>query len=470
MKTIRFTQKILRPKRGVVIAGLAALLLTVSFNAYAVNEAEMDQARAIAAKWYLRYINNGSDYLDNLNPTSMSDLEGQLKQTEQENIKKFKAVSTPSNYSSWNKEDLVAYWGTTFFKEGKALDPKGQDNAWIKSRVTSSIKNNVTVKSTPVPTAAPEPEAAPEETPAPVAEPEVPAQVPVQQPTQTYDPYNLEEVTVDNPNADLEAQEAAEAENTEEAIEEAEKKGSSTWVYVMILCILVAIVIALVVYASKTMKGQNRRDAEDEDTYDPGESTRTQPLAQERKRSSIADDTGRRERFAEALAVKTEEIRTLNRRISDLEADNETLREENRRLRAEAESHRYRRTERTESSEERERYGAGTATAAKERTIYLGRANSKGLFVRADRHAIEGQSIFKLTTTDGSTGTFTLIDNPVVEEQILDDPGRWAAGGCFAKDIFDTEGRYRVVMETPGKAVFEDGAWRVERKARIRYE
>lgn len=448
---VRYFLSLLRLNRIGVIAVLA--LTTVSFNAMAVTDAEMDQARAIAAKWYLRYINNGSDYLEKIQPASMADLESQLKNTEKENIEKFKKASTPSNYASWNKEDLVNYWGGTFFKESKSLDPKGQDNAWIKGKVTSAVKQNVKVASaqeTPAAAAAPEPQA-------------VPAQ---------------EEVIVEEqtPVADM-APLPAEDQATElEQQTEQPKKSSGTWVYVMILCILVAIVIALVVYASKTMKGQPGSAPESKGIGDEEqireEEERFAPRREERR--PLSDDTRMREKFAETLAAKSEEIRNLNRKISELETINASLKEENRRLRAQSgQTHLKSPIEAARIVEPKESKAEAEAPARQQgqpRTIYLGRANARGLFVRADRHAVEGQSIFKLTTTDGVTGSFSLIDSPEVEEQILENPGKWAAGGCFAKDIFDTEGRENVVMENPGTAVFEDGAWKVDRKARIRYE
>ena len=437
--TVRKTNNPLR-LTGLSRLFCVAMMLGASLSAFAVSDAEMDQARAIAAKWYLRYINNGSDYLDNINPTSMSDLEGQLKKAEQENIKKFKAAPTPANYASWNKEDLVNYWGVTFFKESKALDPKGQNNDWIKSKVTNAVKNNVKVAAVTAPVA------------------EISAAGPAAEPNTVV----VEEVAV------VETPEAAEtnlaSENlskqadqaTEPAAPAEKKRSSGTWVYVMILCILVAVVIALAVYASKTMKSQNAQgSARQGDGRADGDDAYA-PRAEER-RAPLADDTRMREKFAETLAAKSEEIRNLNRKISELEALNASLTEENRRLKAESAPSPGRRP-----AEERE--------ATRPRSIYLGRANARGLFVRADRHAVEGQSIYRLSTADGITGTYTIIDNPIVEEQILADPGKWAAGGCVAKDIFDTEGRERVVMETPGTAVFEDGAWRVDRKARIRYE
>ena len=83
--------------------------------ALGVTQKEMEQARTIAAKAYIRYVNDGSGYLDELNPTTMEELEASLKPKEKENIKAFKAIAVPSDYKSWDKEKLVEYWAVTAF-------------------------------------------------------------------------------------------------------------------------------------------------------------------------------------------------------------------------------------------------------------------------------------------------------------------------------------------------------------------
>ena len=60
---------------------LVALITLLSFPllSYGVSQKEMEQARTIAAKAYLRYANDGSGYLDDLNPTTMDEREASLK-------------------------------------------------------------------------------------------------------------------------------------------------------------------------------------------------------------------------------------------------------------------------------------------------------------------------------------------------------------------------------------------------------
>lgn len=439
---------------------MGALLLAGSVDSYAVTSSEMDQARAIAAKWYLRYINNGSDYLDQLQPASMSDLESKLKNTEKENIKGFKATALPSGYNSWDKDELIKYWSETFFKESKTIDEKGRGNQWIKGKVASAIRNDVKVGA---PAAASAPAA---ETPAPSEPQSVPN--PKEAAAAAAMLAQEAEAAADDAEAQIAEQTLADTQPVKE-------KGSGTWVYIMILCILVAIVIALVVYASRSMKGQAQkgdsgRNAERDDADDFGPSPKAE------YRPSLSDDTRMREKYAETLANKAEEIRLLNRKIADLEAEAASLKAENRKLREEMDrraTSAHQAAERNHHHEhhhDSHRKHEEQAPAPRAREIYLGRVNSRGIFVRADRHAVEGQSIYRLSTFDGESGTFTVINSPVVDDMVMDDPGRWVADGCFAKDIFDTEGRSRIVTEVPGLAVFRDGAWRVERKAKIHYE
>ena len=434
-----------------ILARLVVILCVsvFSLNALAVSDAEMDQAKAIAAKWYLRYINSGADYLDKLNPKSMSELDAKLNPKEKENIKKFNAIAAPAGYASWTKDDLVKYWSSTFFdKNGSSLDKALGSADFVKSKVKGEVQKQVKVAANTSAATPDTPEVAPtapsdSQEPAPDAVAEGEGQAAPQVETPAIVPITPEVAA---------AQPAP------------QKKSSGTWVYVMVLCILVAIVIVLVVYASKTMKGQTAATApartdEDDDDYRP------------RPKSSLSDDTKMREKFAETLAAKSEEIRTLNRKMADLESANQKLKEENRKLKSELEGARYQRPQRVETREPAPTpVVSAPVRPVRHKEIYLGRANAKGLFVRADRHAVEGQSIFKLKTADGVNGTFTVISNPLVEEQVLEDPGKWLAGGCFAKDIFDTDGRTSVITENPGAALFEDGAWRVERKAKIRYE
>lgn len=429
---------------------LAGIMLATALGAMAVSDAEMDQARAIAAKWYLRYVNNGSDYLNPIKPTSMSDLEGRLKDKEKENIKAFKAASYSKDYASWDQAALANYWSSTFFANATGLDTKG-NNAGAKKEIKKEITAEVKVA-----------EAQPAQNEAEaVAAAEAEVAATAEQLAAAEEADQLQEAQ------NIAAEEEAKAKKEEEG-------GSGTWVYIMILGLLVVAVIFLVIYASRTMKAQPNKEAADEP--DDSDEVRFQPAivpeepVAEGKRD-IASETRMREKYAQTLASKSEEIRSLTRQLGDMEALAASLKEENRRLSAEVERLRNAKYAPQEQPATRRNTAASMHHNAEPeyKEVYLGRVNSRGLFVRADRHAVDGQSIFKLSTSNGVSGTYTVIVNPIIADYALADPGKWLAGGCFAKDLYDTDGKDEIITETPGTAVFRDGAWRVEKKAKIRY-
>lgn len=466
-------QKLNRSLRGIIAKALfGGFLIAASSSVYAVTDQEMDQARAIAAQKYIRYVNTGADYLDNYTPSSMSDLESKIKSGDKDNFKKFKDVSVASDYASWDKPQLVEYWSNTFFSGSKLLDKYD----WITAQVKKSINNNVKVGATGA--------VAQEESPAP-EEPATPIAEPTQQPQdEVFLSTPAEDAFIDGQDADLQQ---AEAElEAAQAAEKAESgSGSSTWVYIMILAILVVVVIMLVVYASRTMKGKPETTKkatakpaarERESDYAPKANRNAKPVYDEPGTadqnvaapvSAVVEETRMREKYAENLAAKSEMIRSLTRQLNDSEAMVANLTEENRRLKAEIERLKEHKGTALAAAQERE-YKAHRPSEGDRREVFLGRVNSKGLFVRADRNAVEGHSVYRLSTANGTSGTFTVIDTLPVD-YLLEEPGKWLSGGCFAKDIFDTDDRTGIITETPGTAVFKDGTWRVEKKAKIRY-
>ena len=451
------------------------------FSAYAVSDKEMEQARATTALWYLRYANNGSDYLEKLSPASLGELEKSLKTKEKENIKAFKSVRTPSDYASWDKDKLVEYWSVTFFKSS-GLSDAGKGAA-------TRVKKKISAMTVSAP--------APKEVP---AEAEVPAESrpePTATDTNTVVPSAAEIVDqVQAADSTLLATDAAENAENAEAAEK--KSGGSTWIYVIALVILVGVVIWLVIFASRTMQGSSsatsgskKESSADEDTDEDAPVTRASVAATAASESS---DKSLRDKFARSLADKDEEIRTLHREIHDLRDECLRLGEENGRLTSdlnlaqrELEALRGRlraasavtsaassvavpsEERRVERGSQRAEVSKREATSAL-REIYLGRVNSKGLFVRADKRPVEGKTVFVLTTSDGYTGNYKILQDPDLIDLALDNPEYYLSGGCVAQDITDTNGANAIRVLSAGTAVFEDGCWRVLRKAKIAYE
>lgn len=433
-----------------------SLLIAMSqaLPAMAVTEKEMEQARVIATQTYLRYANNGSAYLDNLHPASMAELEGKLKAKEKENIKAFKAIPVPKDYASWDKKKLIDYWTTTAF-----ATPGLEQNSLQAGR--SAARKKLEKMTVAAPSAAkPEPTAEKPAETTPAASPEK-TDVP-----EADKPGSYSEAGIDSAAAAAE-EERALAEAALLADEEdspIRKENNHTWIYVAVLCILVAVVVALVVFASNMMK--KNANNEEGKHYDSDE--------------------------AKELARK---LKGMSIRAEEAEKQNVQLRKQIESLTAEIEKLRARRTQpngtqppiqgiprpKTAPVSEVKQPVAPTATVAAAnpaaqadhsqiRTIYLGRANAKGVFVRADRALNPGNSVFRLDTSDGLAGTFKVVNEASVLEKIMQHPMEMLSAACNCDDITNTEELDRIVTDAAGTAIFEDGRWKVLRKAKIHYE
>lgn len=407
-----------------VITLFAALLMPML--ASAVTQKEMEQARTIAAKAYLRYANDGSGYLDDINPTTMEELEAALKPKEKENIKAFKSIPVPSDYKDWGKEKLVEYWAVTAF-QNKGLLEKGLGG---RIRARSQI-NKMTV-------APASDQQASSKTPAAVAE----------QDSATATPAA---VAADSlaavPAVALDEMAAEQDYNVDKAT-------NYTWVYIMVLCILVAIVIALMVYASNVLKKNGGRSVHDNDPDGDHEKL---------------EET--RERYESTISDKDVEIAMLNKKLEAARRQNSELKEKVESLTAQLAALSAGRQEKSASMKtENAAVSHPVQPKPTVRSIFLGRANSKGIFVRADRSLNVGNSVFSLDTSDGYSGSFRVADSPAAWSLALSNPREYLETACTGYDLEDTDGASRIITETSGTAVFEGGCWRVIRKARIRYE
>lgn len=444
-----------------------AILLALPLTARAVTEREMDQARAIAARNYLRYANDGSGYLDQVKPTSLADLEKKLKPTEKRNIVAFKSIAVPKDYPSWNKAKLVEYWSQTAFAS-KGLIEKGR----LGRKRTRTQIEKMTV-SGPAPKEAPS-QANTAEKPAPQTVP-APAPEPVAEATQTPAPEATAQADSIKAAAEAEAQMLATMQQDEPEDEPIEKADNHTWIYVIVLCILVGVVVALVVFASNIMKREGRRKPEDQDRA---------LAAQEAANAS-------REQFAEKLALKNSEIKTLNRKLENLNNENNLLKGKLEALTAEVTTLRARlhdnatadyapapmARQQAPAAAPQPAVAAATATATAEapaqprtRTYYVGRANQRGYFECADRIIKPGSSVFRLESTDGFVGTFRVIEEPAVWQHLLRTPAESLGGACAAVEPSQALGKFRIVTDASGTAVNEGGYWRVIRKAKIHFE
>lgn len=441
-------------------------MLGIFFPSHAVTQKEMDQARALATKAYLRFANDGSGYLDQISPQSMADLEKQLKAKEKENIKAFKSIPVPSGYESWTKEQLVEYWGKAFSTSG--LLEKGRAG---RARAKKYI-GEMTVSAPAKPAEKPQPE----EKPAPAQKEIKEEPAPAKAETPGGSPTIAE---VDSMQATLDKAEAI-VESGISAVEpdpQVSKVKDHSAVYIIILIVLVAAVIALVVFASNVMKrnaAAARKKPQDNNSSAIAASDNATLLEAQLK-----------EKYSEALAAKNREITNLGRQLESALAQSSTMRKEIDSLKAEILGLRSRLASATRQPAPEQRQAAvapapqpapqpGAAQPAPPqqplRTIYLGKVNAKGIFIRADRNLSVGNSIYRLDTTDGFSGTFRVVSDPTVCEMALLTPRESLAGGCTGEDLENTAGFSKIVTDSAGTAILDNKCWRVSRKAKIHYE
>lgn len=462
--------------RKYVLRGAAVLMaIMVSFaifSSFAVTDKEMEQARAITAQAYLRYANDGSGYLDDLKPaTTVAELEKNLKTKEKENIKAFKAVSTPKDYASWDKEKLVEYWSVTFFKSPGLLEKGTAARGRVKKKVSAMTVS----ASAPV-----SPKA---ETPAPASGESTPAAAETAAPAEPIaDAAAALAEEIPAAESIISAAEDSAVVNIDDLPHERKSNSGMTWVYVVALLVLVGVVIWLVIFASKTMQSGNDTQCRE----NGGDDDDSQVIAA----TSIAVDEdieempAKRERHMETPVAKGKDVSSMEREIHDLRNECLRLGEENGRLtsdlneaRRELEALRGRlkaanavtsAASATPMRQHQDRIG-DVAPKQQEREIFLGRVNGKGLFVRADKIPVADKSVYVLVTQDGYTGSFRVIQSTEVVTMALDNPEYYLAGGCVGPDLANADDAEGIKTLSAGTAIFESGCWRVLRKSKIAY-
>lgn len=431
-----------------IIAGMLTLAAMIgsTVECRAVSDREMEEARAIAAKAYLRYANNGSGYLDEVSARSIAELQKSLKAKEKENIKAFLAIPVPKDYATWDKTQLVEYWGSTAFKaaglieEGKGARPR--------------VRKQIMAMSVSAPSAA-----APAEAPAAAPAEAVPAEA---APAEASVAEQAAEAAAADPaaqQADILADQKAIEDDAKNAAPESQNSGSNaTWIYVVILCVLIGVVVWLVTFAAKVMNRQPDAAGKNDDEAEEVRAKARQAIASYKEKLAAHEDVERELKAREQEHVRREQ--QLLARIADLE---EKLRN--------AETRSYREPAPAPAPAPAP-VQPKPAPVQEEilHVIYLGRANSRGIFVRADRRLSPGNTVYRLDTEDGLVGTFHVVDNPAVTAIALEHPLEMLSGGCSAIDIEDTVGATSIVTESSGTAIFENGYWKVLRKSSIRYE
>lgn len=445
---------------------MIAVAIVTAIPSFAVTDKEMEQAKAIAAKHYLRYANNGSDYLDKLNPTSMSELTGSLKAKEKENLKSFNAVAVPKDYASWDKDKLVQYWSSTFFKS-QGLKEDGKKCLGILAKNLKKINVGA-------PAADNQENKVAENT----QNVEKSEQAVAEQPdatSQNATAGSQEGTDVANTDAETEVA-VAQAQADAGVVEEQPRKSSNTTWYIVILVLLVAGVVWLVVYASKSMKetGANLSDRK-----------ASEKEIRDTKRAAKEELQKMRDQYASSLTSKNSEIKQLKSQCETLETELEAARNENTALRRELDLTRKelsaKQNLRQEPGQQRQSQAVTPAPVAeKPQTaparqgglpplVYLGYVNQRGLFVKASRSLNVDTSVFVMDIPDGHHGQFRVVNDNKVLDRLLENINQWLAGGCVIENPEDADIANEIITLQPGEAIFSDNTCRVTKKARIKF-
>lgn len=435
---------------------LIAVAVVTAIPSYAVSDREMEQARTLAAKHYLRYANNGSDYLDKLSPSTMAELTKHLKAKELENIKSFNAVPVPKDYASWDKARLVEYWSKTFFKS-PGLKEDGKKCLGILGKNIGKME----VKAPAAP-AAKEPEKPAEKTSAP-SQSATAAQQQAAAPAVADTPAASGDAQSAAAQAEAEAQVAAEDVDLQE---ERPKKESGTIYYVIFLILLIGVVIWLVMYAQKSMKETNQIVSD----HRNGDKE-----IREAKRAAKEEVNKMRDQYAASISAKNEEIKQLRAKCGQLEEEVESLKQQLARKAAAPAPQPQPRRQAPSMEEPHDHAEAPKAAAAQRQQtvlppmVYLGYVNQRGLFVKASRSLNEETSVYRMDIPDGMHGTFRVVNEASVLDRLLSDPEMWLAGGCEIENPGDADIATEIVTISPGEAVFSDNTCRVTVKARIKF-
>ncbi len=444
------------PSRILLRGLLAAAICLPSLAAHAVTDEEWDHARAVAAQVYLRYTNDKSDYLDGKKAKSTKELRSMVEghQADADNLKQFLAAPVSKDYPSWGKEQLVNYWSKTFFQNAN-LSKKAEQSR------NNTIKARISTMSVTEPSAAkPEPEEQPQE------------QEPQTAPTEQAVAQEAPVQAVDSSSAETSA---------EEEVAQADQGSTSTWIYVVLLIVLIGIVIWLVLYAMRAMKGPEQQQSS------PEKRKKAEPSEQEEKYApqpepsyapSAAADTGIEEmqaRYANTIAAKNEEIERLRRALDNSRAAEQEARSQADQLNSRISQLQQQLQSMREKSAEpaampRQAPTRQQPAQGAEKVIYLGRANRNRVFVRADRQVTPGKTVYRLTTTNGLTGSFTVESDPSVVALVSLDAQTTLYGACEAPSLAGAESCSRIVTDTAGSAIFEDNCWKVLHPAAIHLE
>ena len=113
--------------------------------------------------------------------------------------------------------------------------------------------------------------------------------------------------------------------------------------------------------------------------------------------------------------------------------------------------------------------GGSVVNVRTDTVYYLPAPTPDGLFLQASEREQIGKSVYQLTTNDGQNGTFILLDTPDAIATAM------ISVSTFVKPVCKVSGNTymrprHIITEEEGTATREGAAWKVIRKAVVRFE
>ena len=104
------------------------------------------------------------------------------------------------------------------------------------------------------------------------------------------------------------------------------------------------------------------------------------------------------------------------------------------------------------------------------RILFMAKPDENDNFSRSAAAYEPGNSIFELTTMDGKSGSFTVINKADAHKLALLMPGDTLTRACSGNNIQSSAGKTRIVTDRAGRAQLENGKWHIVVKAIVHYE
>ena len=129
-----------------------------------------------------------------------------------------------------------------------------------------------------------------------------------------------------------------------------------------------------------------------------------------------------------------------------------------------------RRNEQPKKADEPKKEPATTAAMGEPRILFMAKPDENDNFSRSSSQYEPGNSIFELTTMNGKSGSFTVINKAEAHKLALLMPGDTLTRACSGNNIQSTAGKSRIITDRAGRAQLENGKWHIVVKAIVHYD